>query len=152
MQPAEGFLQDGSAPGGGPRGRDWVIEPWIPAQAEIVVYEYGARLDERSQLLAREQIEKARRLHNELVMFIRGVHADMNTWVLAQAGSEAQAAAAQLHACEEELARARAAGAGETLRALALQRLDLDKRLVQLLRPVRARHRDALRRDFFGKR
>jgi hypothetical protein len=75
----------------------------------------------------------------------------MSAWVLAQAGSEAQAAAEQLRACEAELARVRAAGDGEALRTLASRRLELDKRLARLLRPVRARHRDALRRDFFAR-
>jgi len=151
MQPAEGFLEDASDQAGRKRARDWVIEPWIPAPPEFVVYEYGARLDECSQALAREQIAKARALYNDLVVFIRTVHAEMNAWVLAQAGSEAQAAATRLRACEADLARARAAGDGEALRKLAPQRLELDKRLVQLLRPVRARHREALRRDFFAR-
>lgn len=151
VQPAEGFLQDAPATAVSRPVRDWVIEPWIPAPAEIVVYEYGARLDERSQVLAREQIAKARALHNALVGFIRTVHAEMNAWVLARAGTETQAAAGRLRTCEAEMARARAAGDGEALRRLAPQRLELDKRLLELLRPVRARHRETLRRDFFGR-
>lgn len=151
MEPADRFVGNPSAAVGAKRLRGWVIDPWIPAPAEIVVYEYGARLDEHSQVLAREQIAQARALYNRLVMFIRAVHAEMNAWVLAQADSETQAAAAKLRACEAELARARAAGDGEAQRTLALRRLEFDKRLVQLLRPVRARHRDVLRRDFFAR-
>lgn len=151
MQPSEGFVLDPSPSPNRKSAQDWVIEPWIAAPAQIVVYEYGARLDVRSQALAREQIAKARALYNTLVAFIRTVHAEMNAWVLAQAGAEAQAMSERLRACGAELARARADGNGEALRQLAQRRLDVDKALLALLRPVRARHRETLRRDFFAR-
>jgi hypothetical protein len=38
-----------------------VIEPWVCAPPDIVVYEFGARLDAGCQAAASEQIEKATR-------------------------------------------------------------------------------------------
>ena len=105
MQPSEGFVLDPSPSPNRKSAQDWVIEPWIAAPAQIVVYEYGARLDVRSQALAREQIAKARALYNTLVAFIRTVHAEMNAWVLAQAGAEAQALSERLRACGAEMQR-----------------------------------------------
>ncbi|HEY1392070.1 MAG TPA: hypothetical protein VFV25_01770, partial [Methylibium sp.] len=75
----------------------------------------------------------------------------MNAWVLQQAGSDAQALDAQLSACDRQMAQARSAGDGERLRLLTPRRLMLGKALTALLRPVRARHRAALRQLFFGR-
>jgi len=36
------------------------LEPWIPSDPDVVVYEYGARLDTASAAAASEQIAKAR--------------------------------------------------------------------------------------------
>ena len=64
MQIAEPFLlgPDGARHGaiGSSELRPWVIEPWLAAPADIVVYEFGARLDSGSQVAADAQILHAR--------------------------------------------------------------------------------------------
>lgn len=72
MQPADG-VQRGSA-GVAERGdvRPWVIKPWVSAPPDIVVYEYGARLDAVPQAAASDQIATSRGPYNDLVAFIRG--------------------------------------------------------------------------------
>lgn len=131
--------------------RPLVIEPWTAAPPQIVVYEFGARLDAASEVAAGVQIEQARQLYNALVGCIRVVHMEMNAWVLDRAGTRAQALQAQLTQCEEELAGARAAAEVERMHQLAPQRLQLGTELTSLLRPVRERHREELRSRFFAR-
>ena len=94
MQIAEPFLlrPDGTRRGdtGPAEARPWVIEPWLAAPADIVVYEFGARLDAGSQVAANAQIQQARQLYNALVGCIRIVHTEMNAWVLDRAGPAAR--------------------------------------------------------------
>ena len=47
--------------------RPLVIEPWITAPADVLVYEFGARVDENCKAAAFEQIQKARRLYNAVI-------------------------------------------------------------------------------------
>jgi hypothetical protein len=44
-----------------------VIEPWISPPPDVVVYEFGARLDNASQAAAAAQILQARQLYNALI-------------------------------------------------------------------------------------
>lgn len=155
MQIAEPFLL---GPDGGRRGdagqaeaRPWVIEPSLVAPADIVVYEFGARLDAGSQVAADAQFQRARQLYNALIGCIRIVHTEMNAWVLDRAGPAAQALQGQLLQCESEIASAKAAGDIERLHQLAPQRLQLGTALTALLRPVRQQHRAVLRADFFSR-
>lgn len=62
--------------------RPWVIQPWTTLPAEVVVYEYRARLDIGCCAAATEQIDKSRRLYNLLIGCMQTVHGDMNAWVL----------------------------------------------------------------------
>jgi hypothetical protein len=128
-----------------------LIEPWMSAPPEIVVYEFGARLDVGCQAAASEQIHKARRLYNDVIGCIRGVHDQMNAWVLERAGPRAQALQAQLAACEQEIASAKVTAEFERLRLLAPQRLALGTELTSLLRPVRDTHRAEIRALFFAR-
>ena len=128
-----------------------VIEPWISTPPDVLVYEFGARLDEHSKAAAFEQVQKARLLYNALVGCIRTVHGEMQAWVLERSGPRAKALQDQLSACEREIAAARAAADGERLRILAPQRIALGTELTGLLRPARQRHRAELRELFFAR-
>ncbi len=79
MQTANGFLPSSNATIAA--ARPLVIEPWISPAPDVVVYEFGARLDARSQAAATEQILKARRLYNAVIGCIRTVHGELNVWV-----------------------------------------------------------------------
>lgn len=155
MQIAEPFLlrPDGARRGdtGPAEPRPWVIEPRLVAPADIVVYEFGARLEAGSEVAANAQIQQARQLYNALIGCIRVVHAEMNAWVLDRAGPVAQALQGQLLQCEGEIASAKAAGEVERLHQLAPQRLQWGTALTALLRPVRQQHREVLRADFFSR-
>jgi hypothetical protein len=118
---------------------------------EVVVYEFGARLDARSTAAAADQILKARHLYNALIGCIRIVHTQMNQWVLERAGARAQDLQAKLSDCELEIASARAAAEVERLHVLAPQRLAIATELTALLRPVREAHRAELRALFFAR-
>lgn len=92
MQIAEPFMRgpDGAGlRGNGPaKPRPWVIEPWPMAVANIVVYEFGARLDAASQAAADVQVQQARQLHNASIGCIRTVHTEMNARVPDRAGPQ----------------------------------------------------------------
>lgn len=155
MQLADGVLLKPAAALPGDSGRlaprPLVIEPWITARPQVVVYEFGARLEPASQMAAGVQIEQARTLYNALIGCIRTVHAEMNAWVLDRAGARAQHLQAQLALCEAEMATAKAAADVERLHGLAPQRLQLGTELTSLLRPVRERHRAEMRSRFFAR-
>ena len=104
MQIADGCLLEPGAAGADvsaaaairPLVMNTVIEPWIPTVPDVVVYEYGARLDAQGAAAA-DQILKARHLYNghgtsttRLIGSIRVVHTQMNQWVLERAGAHAQ--------------------------------------------------------------
>lgn len=131
--------------------RPWVIEPWISPPPDVVVYEFGARLEDASQAAAAVQIQQARQLYNALINCIRIVHTEMNAWVLERAGPQAQALQAKLVECEAAIAAAKAGAEVERLYLLAPQRLELGTELTSLLRPLRERHRADLRSLFFSR-
>lgn len=71
MKIADGFLLEakgteiGATPA--PAPHPLLIKPWISAPADIVVYEFGARLDVICEAAASEQIFKVRGLYNARV-------------------------------------------------------------------------------------
>lgn len=155
MQIADGFLlkpphvERGANPAS--VARPLVIEPWISPPPDVVVYEFGARLDSTSRAAAAVQIQQARQLYNALIGCIRIVHAEMNAWVLERAGPRAQALQAKLTECEAAISVARAGAEVERLHLLAPQRVELGTQLTALLRPVREQHRMDLRSLFFSR-
>lgn len=155
MQVGDGFpLKAHPAGTGSPAAaaaRPVVIEPWISAVPEVVVYEFGARLDAGSAAAAAGQILKARHLYNALIGCIRIVHTEMNAWVLERAGPRAQTLQASLTDCEREIASARAAAEVDRLHLLAPKRLAIATELTAVLRPVREAHRAELRTLYFAR-
>jgi hypothetical protein len=155
MQLADAFLLKAGTAGIGASAaaatRPLVIEPWIPTVPDVVVYEYGARLDANGAAAAADQILKARHLYNTLIGCIRIVHTQMNHWVLERAGAHAQDLQAKLTDCEMGIASARAAAEVDRLHQLSPLRLAMASELTALLRPVRAAHRAELRALFFAR-
>jgi hypothetical protein len=155
MKIADGFLLEakgteiGATPA--PAPHPLLIQPWISSPADIVVYEFGARLDENCEAAAAEQILKARCLYNAVIRCIRAVHGEMNAWVLERAGPRAKALQDQLSACELEIAAAKAAADIERLHILAPQRIALGTELTGLLRPTREKYRAEIRSLFFSR-
>ena len=131
--------------------RPLLIEPWISAPADIVVYEFGARLNQDCEAAASEQILKARRLYNAVIQCIRAVHSEMNVWVLERAGPRAKALQDRLSACELEIATAKATANVKRLHVLAPQRIALGTELTGLLRPIREKYRAEIRSLFFSR-
>jgi hypothetical protein len=99
--------------------RPLVIEPWISPPPDVVVYEFGARLDNTSRAAAAVQIQQARQLYYAQICCIRIVHAEMNAWVLERAGPRAQALQAKLTECGAAISVARAGAEVERLHLLA---------------------------------
>ncbi len=67
MQVVDNFLNEtrsGANQGKAAAARPWVIQARIAGPADLVVYEYGARLDANCRAAATEQIDKARPLQH----------------------------------------------------------------------------------------
>ena len=127
------------------------IEPSIAAPVEVLVCEFGARLDASNKAPASEQILKAQRLYNAIIACIRTVHAEMNAWVLQRAGPRAKALQDMLSACELEIAAPTTTANAELLHVLAPRRMAIATELTSLLRPARAEHRSEIRTLFFAR-
>jgi chemotaxis regulatin CheY-phosphate phosphatase CheZ len=90
------------------------IEPATVPAGDVLVYEYGCRLDEASARHADEQIRQARGRYNAMVELMQQVHAEMSAWTLERAGPQAQQldAAAQAATTAYHAALAQPAGHG----------------------------------------
>lgn len=132
-------------------GQSVQINPLISPPPEVLVYEFGARLDDECAGAAFEQIRKARLLYNALVGRIRLVHEEMNAWVLERAGPVANDLQARLTGCEHDIGAAKSRSDVAALRLLSPLRVELGKELAEILRPVRKQHRAAIKSLFFSR-
>lgn len=115
------------------------------------MYEYGARLEPASEDLAARQIDLAQALRRTLVRCVQGIHAEMNAWVLEQAGPAAVRLQADLDLLNCQVGGAQSQSDNDALRDLVPRRNDTSSRLLAVLRPVRDAHRDTLRARFFAR-
>lgn len=127
------------------------INPLVSPPPDVLVYEFGARLDDECAGAAFEQIRKRRLLYNFLVERIGLIHEAMNAWVLERAGPLARDLQARLARCEHDIGAARSRADVAALRLLSPLRVELGKELTQLLRPVREQHRAAIKSLFFAR-
>ncbi|MCH2219603.1 MAG: hypothetical protein MK097_04655, partial [Dechloromonas sp.] len=118
---------------------------------EILVYEYGVRLDKESQKLAGDQITLARRLYNDLVAAIRDIVNGLQAYVLSQAGSAANDLQRKILALGTAFEAARARGDREAMKRIADERRPLWRELGDALRETRRVHRAALQRDYLSR-
>lgn len=58
------------------------IKPSMLPQGNVLIYEYGSRLDKDCIQAVGDQIVKSRRLYNDLVATIRGIVTEMKAFVL----------------------------------------------------------------------
>ncbi|ROZ78366.1 zinc ribbon domain-containing protein [Ramlibacter sp. WS9] len=127
------------------------INPLVSPPPDVLVYEFGARLDDECAGAVFEQIRKARFLYNSLVERIRFIHEEMNAWVLERAGPDARDLQTRLTGCEHDIGAARSRSDVAALRLLSPLRVELGKELTPLLRPVREQHRAAIKSLFFSR-
>lgn len=66
------------------------IKPSLLPQGNVLIYEYGVRLDKDCIQAAGDQIIKSRRLYNDLVAAIRGIVTELTAFVLEKSGPDAR--------------------------------------------------------------
>lgn len=93
-----------------------------PPAGDVLVYEFGARLDPESIPAVSEQITLARRMYNDVVAFIRDTVAEAHAVVLAHAGPEAVSLQAQIDALTESFKAAKAADDEAAMKDIAQRR------------------------------
>lgn len=122
----------------------------IPS-ADVVIYEYGVRLDKECEQAAGDQIMKARRLYNALVACIRGIVADLQSFVVREAGPEAQALQLQIDALGDAFAQAKARSDEPTMKQVAQDRRLLWRELAEKLKGVRQAQRSTIQSRYLSR-
>jgi Zn finger protein HypA/HybF involved in hydrogenase expression len=112
----------------------------IPDQVDsgVLVYEYGVRVDKDCDKVVWDQIQKARKLYNEIVATMRETYDEMNTFVLSRAGDEAKTLYKEIEALSVKFMAAKASEDKEGMKEIAQQRREKRFRLSAILKEVRA--------------
>ena len=143
--------QQAQGPASGRSRRAATLTPAALPGGEVMVYEFGARLDPACEAGVAGQIALARRLYNDLVAQIQQVVAEVRRFVLDRAGPEAAAVSAELDGLNAAFAEARRDGDEGRMRRVAEARRDAGRALAALLKPVRQAHRAEIQTRFLGR-
>lgn len=125
--------------------------PALPPTGDVLIYEYGARVDSDCLPAVGDQIAKARRLYNDLVAVIRGIVDEMRDFVLQHAGSEALALQARIDALTAAFDAARAANDEDRMTQIAAERRALWPVLGELVKGARKAHRAEIQDRFLSR-
>lgn len=127
------------------------IEPATVPAGDVLVYEYGCRLDKVSAQHADEQIRQARDLYNAMIELMQRVHAEMSAWTLERAGTRAQELDAAAQAATTAFNAARAQGDQQAMDRIATERRALWRELAESLKATRKQHAAELRERFYRR-
>lgn len=118
---------------------------------DILVFEYGVRLDKECVPAVFEQIHKSHRLYNKIIEAIREILNEMHEDVLSKGGPEIVALDKQIQALTEQFVTAKAAQDTETRERVAKERRDLRIKFSKALNVVRKEHKDEFKEKYFSK-
>lgn len=127
------------------------IKPALLPQGNVLIYEYGARLDKECLPVVNDQIFKARRLYNDLVAAIRTIVHDMKAFVLENSGPDAIRCQEEIDRLNEEFAAARAANDEAAMKRVADARREKWRELAALVKETRKALRADIQRDYLSK-
>jgi len=127
------------------------IKPALLPHGNVLIYEYGARLDKECIPAVNDQIFKARRLYNDLVAAIRAIVNGMKAFVLENAGPEAMRCQEEIDRLNEEFAAARAANDEAAMKRVAEVRREKWRELAVLVKETRKALRTEINRDYLSK-
>ncbi len=127
------------------------IRPSQAPRGDVLVYEYGVRLDEDCLASVSEQIIKARRLYNELVASIRGIVSGLQTFVLSHAGEDAQRLQAEIETLSERFAEAKAANDEDAMKLVAQERRLKWREIGENLKSVRRDHKSEIQQSYLAR-
>ena len=114
-----------------------VIELASIKPTNVLIYEFGARLDSECVQAVNDQLHKANTLYNEIVACMRATVADLQQLQLDAAGEPAQALMERIGALDLAFDQAKAADDRDRLQEVAAERRELRRQLWSLLKAVR---------------
>jgi hypothetical protein len=116
-----------------------------------LMYCYGVRLSPESEVAVAEQINKARALYNNIIEVMHSIYDEMQTYIMAHAGSEAQEIRAQIEMVSSAFNAAKAANDEGEMKRIAQKRRELWRDLAVILKTVRQEHKDTLKERFYSR-
>jgi len=123
----------------------------IEKPSASLTYEYGVRIDPSCDAAVREQIRLARLTYNNLVACMHAVYDDMQTFIIASAGGDAQSLHREIEDLGEQFKAAKVEGDDDRLKAVAELRREKWKQLSTMLAAVRTEHRRTLSERFYSR-
>jgi hypothetical protein len=133
------------------KGRKTILTPASAPAGDVLIFEYGIRLDKESLDPAITQIMKARRLYNALIAIMRDVVAEMQVDTMARAGPEARATQAAIDDFTAQFAAAKAANDEAAMARIAEARREAWRALAAQLKGVRQAARADHKARFFSR-
>lgn len=127
------------------------IKPILPPSGDVLIYEFGVRLDKDCQQAAGDQIFKARRLYNALVASIRDTVTQMRAFVIDRAGPEAQRCQSEVDALNHAFDAARAVNNEEAMKRVAEARREKWRELATFVAAARKAHRAEIQTLFLSR-
>jgi hypothetical protein len=127
------------------------VMPAKAPQMDVLIYEFGVRLDAASREAVAAQIAQARHLYNEIVACMRATVEALHAFVLDRAGAPAQALLHRVNELNAAFAAARAASDDDRMRAVAAERRAAWRELSPLLREARIQHTADIRSRFLSR-
>lgn len=121
------------------------VIPGKTPPGNVMIFEYGARLDKTCVDAVFEQIWKSRRLYNDIIADIRRVFFEAQRFTIEKAGPEAQALNAEIAVLNEAFAAARTARDEAAMGKIAEDRRGKWKRLSEELKAARQTYKAELR-------
>lgn len=127
------------------------IKPIQSPSGDVLIYEYGIRLDKDCLDAANTQINQARRLYNEIVASVRGIASDMRAFVLDKAGAAAQSLQAEIDFLTAQFDVAKADNNEESMKIIAQERRLKWRELADILKVIRKDYKTDMQQLFFSR-
>lgn len=128
-----------------------MIEPAKSNASNILIYEYGVRLDKECVKAVADQIHKARVLYNDIIAVMRAIISEQQAFVLDKAGDEAKALNMEIDALTEQFLAARANQGEDSMKLIAQERHQKRLELWRMLAGARKEHKQEIQERFLSR-
>lgn len=127
------------------------IETGRIPDGEILIYEYGVRLDKEAVKSACDQIGKARHLYNDVIAVIREIMECMQEFALSQAGPAAGDLRARIDTFTAAFDEAKARDDRKAMQKIADERRRLWRSLGEMLKETRRIHGATIQQEYLSR-
>lgn len=119
--------------------------------ADVLIYEYGVRLDKECVDAVNAEMVKGRRLYNELIACIRGIVEEIRAFVMKEAGPHAASLQARIDTLTEAFKAAKAEDNEDSMSTIAQERRGLWQELGAILKEVRTAHKQHIQSAYLSR-